>query len=353
MSPGRRSRVPGTPGRRRVVQAGASAGLAVVVLAVVFPRIAGTGWSAVLEQLEVLSVAQLGLLVVVWLAGLCSYTVLMTASLPRLTFGQALTLNLTGSAVSNLVPFGGALGMGLNYAMARSWGFRRSNFALFTMFTTLWNLVAKLTLPLVALVALVVAGGLVDRQLTIVAEIAAAVLTVVLALLAGTLAHERVARVTGRCAQVVATRALRLARSPRQLDLAASVLEVRRRTNELLRSRWHRMSVGMAGYMGLQVLLLWLILHMLHSDLGLVAVFAGYAFERVLTLLVLTPGGVGIAQTGAVAVLVALGGSPPVVAAGVLLFSGFTFFLEIPVGAAGGVLWWRRHRRSTRGPAAA
>ncbi len=332
----------------KALTVGGSTAVAVFALAVVFPHVTGTGWGAVLEQFEVLSLAQVGLLVLVWLAGLCTYTVLMTASLPHLTMGQALTLNLSGSAVSNLVPFGGALGVGLNYAMARSWGFRRSSFVLFTTFTTLWNLVARLALPLLALVALVLGGGFTDERLTVAAETAAVLLAALLAVIAGALARERVARRLGELAQGATRRLLRRRHASRPVELTPAALEVRHRVNELLRSRWQRMSVGMVGYMGLQVLLLWLILHMLHSQLPLVAVFAGYAFERVLSLLVITPGGIGIAQTGAAAVLVALGGAPPVVAAGVLLFSGFTYFLEIPVGAAGGILWWRRHGRALR-----
>jgi uncharacterized membrane protein YbhN (UPF0104 family) len=63
-------------------------------------------------------------------------------------------------------------------------------------------------------------------------------------------------------------------------------------------------------------------------------VLAGYAVDRVLTLAVLTPGGAGVAETGIAATLVTLGGAPAVMAAAVLLYRGFTFALEIPVGGA-------------------
>jgi uncharacterized membrane protein YbhN (UPF0104 family) len=326
--------------RRAALRMGLSAVVAVGALAVAFPYVTGTGWGALLRQLEVLSVLQVALLVVVWLAGLCCYAMLMTASLPKLTLGQALTLNLSGSAVSNLVPAGGALGMGLTYAMVRSWGFRRSSFALFTAFTTLWNIVAKLVLPFLALLGLVLAGQVVDGRLTVLTGAAAAVLVGVLVVVGGALVDVRITRVLARFAYAASVRVGRPA-----VGLAERLLEFRVRAVDLLRRRWPQMSLGMFGYMALQVLLLWLILRMLHSHLPLSAVFAGYAFERLLTLLVITPGGVGIAQTGAAAVLVALGGPPPRPPAGVLLFSVFTFFLEIPVGAVGGMLWWRRRGR--------
>jgi uncharacterized membrane protein YbhN (UPF0104 family) len=105
------------------------------------------------------------------------------------------------------------------------------------------------------------------------------------------------------------------------------------------------MSAAIFGYVALQGLLLWLILRMLHAGLGPEEVFAGFALERFLSLALVTPGGVGIAQTGTAALLVALGGSPAETAAGVLLFSVFTFLIEIPLGSAAGLLWWSKQRR--------
>jgi uncharacterized membrane protein YbhN (UPF0104 family) len=74
--------------------------------------------------------------------------------------------------------------------------------------------------------------------------------------------------------------------------------------------------------------------------------------DRILTLIVLTPGGSGFTEAGTAAALVALGGSPAAVAAGVLLYRGFTFALEIPVGGLllGG---WLVRRRLVPGGAVA
>ena len=73
---------------------------------------------------------------------------------------------------------------------------------------------------------------------------------------------------------------------------------------------------------------------------------AAYAVDRVMSMVFLTPGGTGFAEAGTAAVLVALGGAPAAMAAGVLLYRGFTFALEIPVGGVwlGGWLVARRRR---------
>ena len=113
----------------------------------VLPFIAGAPWAAVVDVLAELTKRQVLLLAVIWFSGLWAHTFVLTAAMPRLTHRRALTLNLTGSAVSNLVPMGGALGIGLNYWMTRSWGFSKPAFTLYTFVTNLWDVMAKLSCP--------------------------------------------------------------------------------------------------------------------------------------------------------------------------------------------------------------
>ena len=72
--------------------------------------------------------------------------------------------------------------------------------------------------------------------------------------------------------------------------------------------------------------------------------FAGFAVERVMTLLVITPGGVGLAETATAFALVALHADPVVSAAGVVIYRMFTYLFEIPVGAAWLAAWLIRQR---------
>ena len=46
---------------------------------------------------------------------------MLAAALPGLDLRRGLLLNLSGSAVSNVMPLGGAVGTALNWQMAR-WG---------------------------------------------------------------------------------------------------------------------------------------------------------------------------------------------------------------------------------------
>jgi hypothetical protein len=110
------------------------------------------------------------------------------------------------------------------------------------------------------------------------------------------------------------------------------------------RRGWRRMTLGALGYAFLQTVLLYLCLAMLGSPIPPLAVFAAYATGSALTLVPITPGGVGLSEAGSAALLVTFGATASTAAAGVLLFSTFTRFLAIPFGTACATMWWCRRQ---------
>ncbi len=335
---------------RRTAQVVVSFVVVGFLFAQVLPRVTGTDVHAIWQQLSRLSMLDVGALVVVWIAGLWAYTWVLTGSLPGLTHPQALTLNLAGSAVSNLVSFGGAVGIGVTFAMARSWGFRAGSLTLSTLASGVWNVLAKLALPLVALVGLLAAGEIADRRIVVASVVAAVLLTVVVAAIVGALSSERVARAVSVVVEWTGTGALLLARSHRKIHWDHAVLDVRHRTIGLLRRGALEMSLGMVAYALLQGVLAWQCFRAVGSTLTVPEVFAGYALGRLLTSVVVTPSGVGIAEVGSAALLTTFGGNPASTTAGVLLFSLFTYLIEIPIGALGWLTWalWTPWRRDPR-----
>ncbi len=331
----------------RVLQVVASFSVVGILFAKVLPRVTGTDGQQIWHRLSQLSVLQLAALLVVWLAGLWAYTWVLTGSLPGLTHAQALTLNLAGSAVSNLISFGGAVGIGVTFAMARSWGFRPVAITLSTLVSGVWNVLAKLALPLLGLVGLLVAGEIADRRLVVASVIAAAVLTVGVAATIAALSSERAARLVSTVVEWLGTHLLRIVRSRREIHWDSAVLDFRHRTVGLLRHSALRMSLGMVAYALLQAVLAWQCFRAVGSTLTVPEVFAGYAFGRLLTSVVVTPSGVGISELGSAALLTTFGADPASTTAGVLLFSLFTYLIEIPIGALGWLTWalwmpWRR-----------
>jgi putative heme transporter len=304
-----------------------SIALAGVLLIVLLPRALHVDWASTAHEVTAVPLADVALLVVVWLAGLGVHSITLRQSLPGLSVRHALALNLGGSSVSNLLPLGGAAGIGLNYAMLRSWGYDRVQI---TAFTAVSNLVVALVKGLVA------AGGIV--ALTCMPRFAThwtglgRTLTISLYAVGGVLLMAAVAcchrRVNGYLRQ----------------RLGKAVGRLWRQCAHVLKSGWRGLMVGGVGYPLLQVALLWSCLVALHANVGITAVLAAYAIERTLTLIPITPGGIGVVETAAAAVLVGFGADPVKAAAGVLLFRIFSFLLEIPVGAVVVAAWFARHR---------
>lgn len=295
------------------------------------PRVAGVGWRAIGATIGDIS-ARVGLgLALLWACGLLAHSFVLTAALPGLTRRRALTLSLTGSAVSNVIPFGGALGVALNFTMVRAWRFHKGAFATFVMVTNVWDVLSKLALPLVAVVLMTAGGALPGRALQTWAIVGSALIVAFVAAGAVLLKSERLATGTAR---VLASTAQRVGRR-RQVSatkVEADLLEARARVRGVVGSRWPQLTTGMATYVALQGALLWSCLHAVGIDLPLYAVAAALAADRLLSIIPLTPGGAGFAEVGTAAALIGFGADPLGVAAGVLLYRAFTFLLEIPVG---------------------
>ncbi len=119
----------------------------------VLPHLVGATWAAIGLTLSAVPTLTLFALVALWFVGLLVHVPVQVAAMPGLRPRQALMLNLSGSAVSNVLPFGGPAGMGLGYAMARSWGFGADRFASFTVATNLWNALGKFAASLAILAA--------------------------------------------------------------------------------------------------------------------------------------------------------------------------------------------------------
>ncbi len=274
------------------------------------PHLTGTTWTQVGHVLSGLGPATVLMLVTVWGAGMYGHTWVQVAALPGLGHRRALMLNLASSAVASGLPGGGPLSIAANWAMLRSWGFSRAAFSTYTVLTTGSMAVGKLLLPLPAALAVVLAGAAMPAQVRSVVLVSGAAIAALVLL--GVLACPLLRR-------------------------WASV----RSWLDAVRDRWHGLVGGTGAQLGLQYLLLVLCLHVTGAGAAPAGVLLAFAVGRLLSVVPLTPGGLGVTETGTAGLLVALGADPAAAISGVLLFSLFVTVLEIPLGAIG-LLWWRR-----------
>lgn len=322
--------------------------LAVGLLAAAVPSVTGVAWSGVVTALGAVSGVGVGVLVVLWLLGLAAHTITLTAALPTLTHRRALTLSLTGSAVANVLPMGGAAGMALNYRMLRAWGYDSPQFATYTVVTNVWDVLAKLALPLLMLPVLLLKPSLVLPHLAVIAAGVAALLVLAAAVGAVALTSPRGAVTVGTGIDRLAGALLRAAGSRRRFAIAPRLVETQAACRDVVAKGWGRLTLGMTLYTALLLALLVSCLSLTGAGLPLSVVFVGFTVERLLTLVGITPGGAGLVELGLTGVLLLLGGSAAAVVPGVLLYRALTFGLEIPVGGTALVGWLLLRRRSVR-----
>lgn len=319
----------------RALQVTIGLGLAVVMLGWGLPHFAKTSWSEVFAVLGTVPMWKAALFLGLVVAGLYCYTFVMMGAMPGLSHLRALILNTCGSSVSNLLPGGGAVGLAATYTIAKSWGFSAASVTTMAVVTGVWNVLTRAALPVIAILGL--AWGATDLPATMREAAWAAVVTgaIVLVVFALAIATDRGAQIVGSTID----RAIRLVRRGHGDRVERASRDLRARTADTVRTGWLSMTLGMVGFFGLYYVLFVLCLKTTGIELPFGQLFAAYAIGRLLTAVGVTPGGLGVTETGTAAALVAWGADPAAATAGVVLFSIFTHLMEIPLGALGWLAW--------------
>jgi uncharacterized membrane protein YbhN (UPF0104 family) len=323
----------------------------VAVFAFALPRI--TDYSEAWELVRGMTSAQFAVLSVVALANLLSYSALWIAALPGLRWRQAVMVEGASTAVSNTVPVGFAFGVGTSAAMFASLGHPPAAIARAVGITGLWNNLAKLAAPVIALTALALAGEA-TGGLAQVAVVGVAVLAAAVGLLVLAVHSAAAARLLGGFAQRVSTPVLHSLRHRDPHDWADRADRFRADSEQLVRRRWLHLTAAAVVSHGLLFAVLYTCLGFvdgLGADVSWPRVLAVFAITRMVTIVPITPGAVGVAELSYVAGLTAVGVPAAAAAGAVLLFRFLTWFLPIPVGAACWLLW-RRSAPGRRRPGA-
>ena len=327
------------PSRSRIIQGVLGMLLATVLVVWWLPKIAQTTWGAVFETLGHVAFGAVMMLFGLMCLGLWCYTFTLAGSLPGLRHVQALIVNLCGSSAGNFLPGGGAAGVAVTYAAFRSWGFSRRDISTSVIVTGVWNLLARMILPVTGLIALIVAGGDLPEGVVQGGLIGAAAGLALLTLFITALASEKLARSLGRALGRVLRPMLRRFNPSRELAFDKLVTDQRAHIFSVVRHGWVNLTFGLIGYFAVFYVLFWQSLHVVGLRMTFSHMFAAYAVGRLLSAIGITPGGVGVTEGGAVAVLVAFGADPAQALAGTVLFSLFTHVMEVPLGALAYLGW--------------
>jgi putative heme transporter len=346
MTADRTDRTAATPIRRRltwrhVLVLGAGVAVVVATFAFILPKIADYRdvWGVVKD----LSWQQIALLAGATLLNLVTFAPPWMAALPGLRFRQAFVVTQASTASTYVAPGGVAVGMGISFAMLRAWGFVGSAVGLAVALTGLWNQLAMLAFPTIALVLLTLTGDA-HTALDTVAYLGLAIFAVVIGAFAAGLSTPSLARAIGDSAARIASWALRLGRKKPVKWSGASFVRFRDRTNQLLKRRWHVLTVStLGGHLTVFLVLLTSlrVLDVSSGEVSAVEAFAAWALVRLLGSIPITPGGLGVVELGLTTALVGFGGNQVEVVAAVLVYRFLTIVPTLVIGLVAGVTWKR------------
>jgi uncharacterized protein (TIRG00374 family) len=324
-------------------------GLAVAVVAIVFffvlPRIAD--YRDVWSVLEGLGWKDGVLLGAATLLNVLTFAPPWMVALPGLGYRQALALTQASTALSIISPAGAAVGMAGSYTMLRSWGFRRGPVGLAVAVTGVWNQLANLVFPIVAL-ALLTAANESHAALRTAAFAGMVVLIVVVVTFALALSSERRAFSVGELAARLTNRVRHVVHRSHVPWGGESLAQFRSGTLDLLRRRWHVLTVTtLVGHLTVFLVLLACLrtIGVPAADVSLVEAFAAWALVRILGALPLTPAGLGFVELGLTGALVAFGASNADAVAATLLYRFLTVAPTLLLGLTAAATWRTHDRR--------
>jgi putative heme transporter len=326
---------------RKTIGVVVSLGLVVAIFWFGLPRVAS--YRSVWVSIGSMTWPQALLVAVAAVASFAASWLAICAVLPSIRLRQAAVVNLGSTAVANTLPAGGVLAMGVSWAMFSGWNIGTSEYVLYTLISGIWNIFARLGLPVIALLIIAISGRA-ETGLLIGSAVGLAFLVAIAAGFWLVLHSESFARRTGDWLQPALGFACRLARRPQPSRRTASLLDFRARAAGLIAIRGWRITATTVA----SNLALWLVLLASIRSLGLAqsqvpwqTSLAAFAFVRLLTVLPITPGGAGITEIGLVGTLAggAGHGHAAQVTAAVLLYRAVTYLLPIPVGAIACLAW--------------
>jgi uncharacterized membrane protein YbhN (UPF0104 family) len=326
---------------RKIARTAVSVALVAVIFGLAVPHVAS--YRSVWATMHAMTWPHVLLVAAAATASMVSYWITIRAVLPALRLRQAAAVNLGSNAVASTLPAGGALAMGVSWAMLSSWGLSTADYVLYTLITGIWNVFTLLGMPVLALLVMTTASRP-DAALITGAAVGVALLATGVGGLGLLLRSQAFAVHVGHALQRPLAIVCRLARWPPPANTAASLSGFRDRAGALLAARGGRITAAtVASYLAL-----WLVLLACLRGTGLSQAqlpwqtsLAAFALIRLLTALPITPGGLGITELGLIGALTAGAGHQHGVqiTAAVLMYRAVTYLPPIPLGALACLTW--------------
>jgi putative heme transporter len=336
--------------------------IAVVVVLLCFayaiPKFAS--YSEVWAEVRTMTAFEVLLLLLATALNLVTYWWQNMVSIPNLSLWKAAVNNQTSTSVANTMPGGAYIAIAISYEMYRAWGYKGSDVGVSVAVTSVLNIYAKLLLPVVALVLIVLtgraSGALIGASTIGVVVLAGSVVLFGLILWKRTFAY-RIGNGFARMGMWVS----RLLGRPKTFEWGDAAVRWRRHMIDLLVERWLALSSStIVSHLTLYLVMLMALRFcgVSNDEVTWAQILGVFAIGRLLTALPITPGGLGVVEVAYIGGIILAGRAHTTVsadvfhaqaAAGVLVFRALTYGIQIPIGAITYLIW--RTKKSWRAPA--
>jgi uncharacterized membrane protein YbhN (UPF0104 family) len=327
----------------KVLSAALSGGLLVLLFLVIIPALGDM--SEVWDAITSMSVATVVGLVIAALVIRALLAAAYVPLIPGLSFVRSVIARESSSAVSNVIP--GPSGTATQYVVLRSWGVSTERFAGATVSVSVITDALLFAAPGVLLLLWVLLGQPAKQsshQVWLIGVITLAVTAVTVTLVVAVARSERLAGLLGRVGQACVNPFRRLFRKDTFGNWPERAQGLRVDTLGLVRGNATVLACTIGGGYLLNGLLLVWCLWACGVDHAVMPMSLGlfvYSVGRAVTIVPITPGGVGVVELVYTAAYVAVLGeeSHDAVLAGVLVYRALTYALPLVTGAIAYLAW--------------
>jgi uncharacterized membrane protein YbhN (UPF0104 family) len=345
---------PHRPWWQQAISIGVTLLVLVAVFGFVLPKL--TSYKSILEYIGGISFGEWVLLASVSIVFLIAYPIVLVQAFVTLRLPEAFVNHMTGTAITNSVPSGGAIALPVNYTMYMSWGFTPASVSAGMLAAGVWDWLMRISLPVLAVLGIALTGEALGWMwlVSIGGILAVAVMVLVLTKILG---REKDARRFARLIDRAGTPLFRIARRDKP-DIETAVLQFRTDLNSIVQSRALRLTIAtIANHFAMATLFAVSVysVGIERSQISIPWMVLAFALGRFLVMIPVSPGGLGLVDLGWIGLLT-LGwqttnpGVPvdsDLIAAGVLLFRALTLLPPILIGMVSWLFWranrsWRR-----------
>ncbi len=323
-----------------------SVGLILIIFLGVIPQFANysEAWDAIQKMSPGWWVA-LGIATVV---NQMSYVWPYQAVLRHLRYRHGLMETQTTSAISNTVPAGGAVAIGMTFKMFGSFGFSPVAISTAVVTTGVWIMSFKLGFPIVAVVLVGVTGQ--DTAGAVGAAVLGVVVIVVWDCCSGWCSGARRALCGSAGWGQGPQLGLHFVHKPRSDRVQKSVLHFRDETNDIIHQRGWLLTLAVLASQGSVIVLVFFCTRSVGitaKEVSDLEVLLAIAVARLVGVIPLTPGGLGTIDAAFIGMLTALGANSSVALAADMIWRVTTYFPPIFVGLLTYVIWKRGMAKGT------